>query len=558
MADNNGKALCERAGRLFSKKEGLNSLHQEIALQFYPERADFTGERTFGEEFASHLFDGSPVRYRRDLGNAFSSMLRPRGQPWFRATIEDEEAMEEPGIGAWLEAATRVMRRMLYPNGAKSQFVRATKSGDHDYAAFGNAVLSVDPSRTGDGLLFRNWHLRDCAWAEDDEGTIDTLFRKISMTARQIEAAFPDADLHQEIRRACEQNPDQEFKLLHAMLPAKDYEYASGKKAPRGLKFASVYIDDTHQRILKEAASRTFRYVVPRWQTLTGSPYGVSPAAMVSLADARMLQSMARVLIEAGEKAVDPPMVATEEAIRSEVNLYAGGITWTDREYDERLGLSLRAVELGKNVGLGVELLDRTRHALLDAWYLSKLALPQTAAKTAYETSQLVEQFIREAIPLFEPLETEYNLPLLEAAADTLMHGGAFGPPDTIPEALRGREMQFSFSNPLQDAIEKNKVMQFQTTMGVVGAAAQFDPNAVHEVNIRKAAREAVRGSGAPLDWLTEPEHANAQAQAQDDKQAISEVLAGAAPAADALQKVADASVKFGQAGQASAMPSPF
>ncbi len=38
-----------------------------------------------------------------------------------------------------------------------AQFVRATKEGDHDFAAFGQAVIYVDRNRAGDTLLYRNY-----------------------------------------------------------------------------------------------------------------------------------------------------------------------------------------------------------------------------------------------------------------------------------------------------------------------------------------------------------------------------------------------------------------
>jgi len=54
---------------------------------------------------------------------------------------------------------------------------------------------------------------------------------------------------------------------------------------------------------------------------------------------------MIRTLREAGEKHVDPPMIATVDALRSDIQLYAGGITTVDIEYDERTGEALRPVD---------------------------------------------------------------------------------------------------------------------------------------------------------------------------------------------------------------------
>ena len=90
MADSNATELCKREERLFSAKANLDALNQELAYNFYPERADFTTQRALGTEFAIDLFDSAPVLARRDLGNARASMLRPRGSEWFIPQTSDD------------------------------------------------------------------------------------------------------------------------------------------------------------------------------------------------------------------------------------------------------------------------------------------------------------------------------------------------------------------------------------------------------------------------------------------------------------------------------------
>jgi hypothetical protein len=72
---------------------------------------------------------------------------------------------------------------------------------------------------------------------------------------------------------------------------------------------------------------------------------------VAALAEARLLQQMVLTLLEAGQKAVDPPMVAAQEAIQGGINIYAGGVTYVDAEYDERLGEALRPLQ--REIGAG-------------------------------------------------------------------------------------------------------------------------------------------------------------------------------------------------------------
>ena len=76
--DQRAREVIKIGDRLFDNKRNVDSLWQEIALNFYPERADFTAKRNDGEEFADHLFSSYPVIARRELANVFSGYLYSR------------------------------------------------------------------------------------------------------------------------------------------------------------------------------------------------------------------------------------------------------------------------------------------------------------------------------------------------------------------------------------------------------------------------------------------------------------------------------------------------
>jgi hypothetical protein len=144
------KRLRDLSDTLFGKKSPLNSLHQEIADNFYPERADFTVSRSLGTDFAAQLMSSFPVVCRRNLGNQFGTMLRPTARPWFhvnRKFYKDEQDTEAKGYLEWFE---ETQRRAMYDRSAF--FTRATKEGDHDFAAFGQCAISVELNRSATGL----------------------------------------------------------------------------------------------------------------------------------------------------------------------------------------------------------------------------------------------------------------------------------------------------------------------------------------------------------------------------------------------------------------------
>ena len=506
--DDNAKQLLKHGDYLYGKRTQLLSLWQDIALNFYVERADFTVTRNIGDEFANHLMTSYPLLARRDLGNSFSSMLR-RDQ-WFKIVVKDETDLDAEGK-AWLEWATQTQYRAMYDRTA--QFERASKEGDHDFAAFGQAVLSVELNKDRSGLLYRCWHPRDVAWCENSDGAIDTQHQKWEPTATQLVKMF-GKNVHQKVRQHLEKEPYREIKCRRVVIPAEDYDsYNKDVKGQRyKLPWVSVYFDVENQHVMEETGLVHSPFVIPRWQTVSGSQYAYSPATVAALPDARLIQAMTLVLLDAGEKAADPPMLAVGDAIRSEINLRAGGVTWVDAEYDERLKDVLHPLNIdAKGLPLGYEMAVDVRTMIAEAFFLNKLTLPMQAGDmTATEVSQRVQEYIRQALPLFEPLEKEYNAALCERTFMLLLQNGGFGA--DIPQSLRGRDVEFKFESPLRKAVEREKGMRFEEAVALVQAAAPVDPSVAANIDFHTALRDALEGIGVPAKWVREEGLAQEQA----------------------------------------------
>jgi hypothetical protein len=176
---------------------------------------------------------------------------------------------------------------------------------------------------------------------------------------------------------------------------------------------------------------------------------------VVALPDARLIQQMTLTLLEAGQKAVDPPLKATAEAIVGGVNTFNGGLTWVDYEYDERMGAAIEPlIDTSRfNLAWGESREQQVEKLITEAFFLNVINLPEnTGAEkmTAYETSERVKEYIRRALPLFEPMETEYNGGLCELTWQYAMDMGAFGSFEDMPPVLRGHEINWQFESPLQ------------------------------------------------------------------------------------------------------------
>lgn len=526
----NIKQVRETVDNLFSKRSQFMTLLQEIAENFYPERADFTLRREIGDEFASNLTTSYPILCRRDLGDQIGTMLRPTAKDWFHISTVDN-IKEDNDAKRWLEWASGVQRRAMYDT--KTQFTKATKQGDNDFASFGQAVLSVRLNRNADALLYRCWHIRDVVWMENEQGEICMVGRKWKPYARDLKRLFGGKN-HPSIESEEKKEPFGEVECLHVICEADLYDDSSGGKS-----YWSLYYDCKHDHLIEAQPVFNKEYVIPRWLTVSGSQYAYSPATVAALPDARLIQAMTYTLLEAGEKATTPPMIATQDAVRSDVSVYAGGITWVDQDYDERLGEALRPLSQDfRGLPIGVDMQRDSRSMIAQAFYLNKLTLPQRSPEmTAYEIGQRVQEYIRGAIPIFEPMEMEYNGGLCEATFDLLLRAGAFGSPFNMPKNLRGANIQFRFESPLHDVIEQQKGQKWLEAKALLADAVAIDQSAIAMMDAKTALRDALSGIGVPSKWIrdetTVAQIEQAQKAAAEGQQTLAAMEQGSVVAAN-------------------------
>lgn len=541
--DSRVRELIKISDGLFAKRGNLLNLWQEQAEHFYPERADFTVKRFLGDGNETGLMTSTPVLARRELGNMISTVLRPDGISWNNLTVEDEATNLQHDNRAWLEWATKVQRKAMYDTIAN--FGRATKECDHDWVTFGQGVMSTEVNMAETALLYRTWHLRDCAWSDGYTGKTDRMNRKWKPSIRQLYQKFPKT-ISPKLLDRMKQDPDQEIHCQHIVCPREDYDTSVQRKTSPQAKWMSFYIDIENEDILESTPMNWFMYNVPKWSTLSGSQYAWSPATGPGLADARTLQAMTRVLLEAGEKSVDPAMIATQEAVRSDIDIRPGGVTWVDVEYDEKLGEALRSLNQNINIPVGIELVDRMKRVVDDGFFLNKINLPadvDLGKMTAYATQKRIQESLRSVTPIFAPAIQDYNMPICELSFEILMSLKTFGPPENMPQGLRGKEVRFTFSSPLTDMIDEGNAQKFIQGAQILQVGTQIDPAQIAAINIDKAMPAALKGVGFPEDWMGDekavPAMRDQQAKEKTAQQGMGALAGGATAAKDAATAAA-------------------
>lgn len=540
------KEIIETGNHLFSKRSSLVSTWQEIAEYFYYERANFTGDRSLGSEYSQYSITSVPALHRRELANLIQGMLRPRDKQWFEPRLGYDDLNEQTEVQRVTEHIGDVMKRAMYDR--HTGFAQATKIGDHDFVTFGQAVLTAEVDRESNRLLYRSWHLKDVAWADDHRNIISTVHHNKTGTARNLVRQYPKT-VSQKVKEIAEKKPFEEIKTRYFCVPADEYEESnlSGKR-PRNAQYACIYVEVESETILSEGWMKDHPYIIPRWQC-HGSQYATSPSVVIAMPDAKTLWGMVETLYRAGEKAVDPPMVAVQELMRSDVGIGPGEITYVDM-MDGKLSDVLQNMPIDSSgLRFGAGMIDKQEQVIMRAFYLDRVNLPPVGpGMTATEIRARMEEYIRTALPLFEPMETEYNGQLCEKTFNLLMDENAFGDIREWPREMFGEEIHWQFNSPISQAQRRQDAATLQEVIALLGVAAQVDPSVSGTINMPVAFLDAARGLGAKGEWLVSEDEAKQAKESASEDMAMQQGLSQLGAGADAAKKLGEAANAFGMA----------
>lgn len=546
MPDDNAVELIKRGSARFARRASLDTLRQEIALNFAPQHASWTTQQELGDDFAAHLVDGTPLIIAEDYVGQIGAMLRPAGRQWFWHRTAHESVNEDPEVRDYLDWRSRQLMRLLFERSTGAE--GALTEADQFYGLFGDAVLSIDyATHERRSLVIQHHHSKDATWEVGKDNRADVITRREIMPARVIMARFSqqglDKPLHHSIKEACEKDGSRTFEIRHEVLPASEYDaYIKPRSRARKDGYVSVWVDVTNAQIIRETHTETFRYVIPRAARRYGYPYGISRATLIALPDSRLIQQQALAILEAAERQVNPPIIAASETFRGTPQLKPFSINYYDRSYDARTGPPLAPLELAKNFRLGVDALLRTEAQIARAFRLDRIRFPDTRnSKTTEEAQFLINEFVRAAVPMFAPMKSEYSDELLYEADRLVQQANGYADRDA-PEALKSmdpQEMVFAWENPLTDMMERQTTQRIaeiatvaQTIAGVEAAASQVQ--ALAQVDTDAMFRSGVVSLGGS-QWLLSEARLKAKQAALAQAQQMQQMVAAAPNVAQAI-----------------------
>ena len=528
--------LLSRFSSLENARSTWESHWQEIADFVVPRKADVTKVRSSGDKRTELIFDGTAIHAAELMSASLHGMLTNASTKWFSLRFQDRFLDGDDTAKEWLEGVEDVM----YQAFNRSNFQEQIHELYHDLITFGTGVMFVESDDTFQ-LKFSTRHISECYVSEDENGRVDTVYRKFRMPARAAVARFGEAAVPQRVSKSMQKNPYEEITLLHAVFKRdeRDVTRIDSLNKP----FASVYLDPDEKKILSESGFDEFPYTAPRFLKASFEiGYGRSPA-MTALPDIKMLNKMSEVTIRAAQKQVDPPLLVPDDGFILPIRTVPGGLNFYRSGSRDRI----EPLNIGANNPLGLNMEEQRRKAIQSAFYVDQLILGQGPQMTATEVVQRTEEKMRLLGPVLGRLQAELLQPLISRCYNILARQEAF---EVAPEFMQDIDIEIEYVSPLAKAQRSGDVQSALRLIELMQPLVGVDPSIIDYLDSDGLTKHMVKALSVPAtairgdEEVAEIRQRRAALQQQQAElmqaQQAAEAAGNAAPALRAVNATAE------------------
>ena len=346
-----------------------------------------------------------------------------------------------------------------------------------DLGAFGTSVIFQDWDARQGIIIFRCFPLADCYIDENADGTVDTVFRRTLMSSRQVVQKWGDKNVPEKIIK--ELGTEKRWEIVHSVFPRGERDVRKISKT--NMPFASFWFSEECKYIFSESGYHEFPYHVPRWSKLAGEMYGRSPA-MTCLPDIKMINQMSKVTIKAAQKAVDPPLMVTDDGFLLQLKTAPSSLMYYQPGTEPILPLQTNA-----RIDLGLEMMNQRRDHIIKSFFVDWLLQQKNSTEmTATEVMDRREEKLRMMAPMIGRLESELLSVMLRRSLGVLSRANRLPP---MPESLSEIPLELSYSSPAAQAQQGGKAAAIQKFMQDLVPLAEVDPSIMDSLNLDEFAR---------------------------------------------------------------------
>ena len=423
--------LLAREERLIHERALLDDVISKVNRYVTPYNWDPLVETIPGTEKGQDIYDGTALDGLSTAVNTIISAIVPTDTRNFSLMPNDEGFRQDPEVLDWFEQTSQVVFRFLTTSnlrGVSDQFVQ-------DLYSKGTGLIFMAMNAMQTSLVFKPYPIGSYTITENDEGIVDTFFRRSKMTLRNIKTMIEKLGARATMGRDLERmmtagREDEQKEILHCVFPREEISLRSVTPTTpvTRMPYASVWVCVETRHILFEGGYITPPYKAARWTQIPGFPYGIPPMFNV-LPDIKTINELKKQTLRAIANAVRPPLLIDrrEDVIRRGRRFRAfPGDTIPVRNLD-----GIRPMPTGERVDVAEFALRDLQQAILRGLGVDRMQIEPPTGDTQRSATEIAHRIAtnnRQLGPGMSKLEDEMLEPIVLTSLGLLIRAGKIAP----------------------------------------------------------------------------------------------------------------------------------
>lgn len=547
--------LTKQLGMLEQERTTFEPHWRELSDFIIPRGSRFlTSEANRGDRRNNKIVDPTATMANRTLSSGMMSGITSPARPWFKLATPDPEMMDYGPVKLWLETVQNRMNDMFN----KSNLYQSLPIIYSSLGTFGTGALAVLEDDE-DVIRTMPFPVGSYYIANSPRLSVDTCFRKFSMTVRQLVREFGLNNVSSSTKSAFENGTYEKWvDVVHAVYPNMNRE--TGKMNAKNKAFRSVYFEvgGDNDKVLRESGYDEFPVMAPRWEVNGEDVYGSSCPGMIALGQVKALQLEQRRKAQQIDKQTNPPMIGPTSLKTQRVSLLPGDITYVDQVTGAE---GLRpAYMVNPNLGDLLGDIQDTRQLINSAYFVDLFMMLQNVNTRSMPVEAVIEMKEEKLLmlgPVLERLNDEFLDPLIDRAFSMMARKNMLPPP---PDVMQGMPLRIEYISVMAQAQKAIGLSSLERFVGFVGNLASAKPEALDKLDVDQAIDNYAVMSGVSPTVVVPQEQAqqtrNDRAQQQQQAMALQTGMAavqGAKTLSEA--KTADPNLLTALAGAAGGQP---
>ncbi|PQY71363.1 phage tail protein [Cronobacter sakazakii] len=512
--------LTKQLAQLEQERTTFEPHWRELSDFIIPRGSRFlTSEANRGDRRNNKIVDPTATMANRTLSSGMMSGITSPARPWFKLATPDPEMMDYGPVKLWLETVQNRMNDMFN----KSNLYQSLPIIYSSLGTFGTGALAVLEDDE-DVIRTMPFPVGSYYIANSPRLSVDTCFRKFSMTVRQLVREFGLNNVSSSTKSAFENGTYEKWvDVVHAVYPNMNRE--TGKMNAKNKAFRSVYFEvgGDNDKVLRESGYDEFPVMAPRWEVNGEDVYGSSCPGMIALGQVKALQLEQRRKAQQIDKQTNPPMIGPTSLKTQRVSLLPGDITYVDQVTGAE---GLRpAYQVNPNLGDLLGDIQDTRQLINSAYFVDLFMMLQNVNTRAMPVEAVIEMKEEKLLmlgPVLERLNDEFLDPLIDRAFSMMARKNMLPPP---PDVMQGMPLRIEYISVMAQAQKAIGLSSLERFVGFVGNLASAKPEALDKLDVDQAIDNYAVMSGVSPTVVVPQEQAqqtrNDRAQQQQQAMAL-------------------------------------